>query len=119
MSLADIAAQVTAAGVSHVYEENKVPDLPEYPYVVLGGSYGTPGVATMDGHKHAPRWLTAKVFGKTTASLEATADLVDAALNGRALSIDGSPVAEFLQANQMFRDADDAGVLGTVLTYRY
>lgn len=119
MSLADIAAQIVAAGVARVYEENTVPELPEHPYVVLGLSYATPGTATMDGHKHTPQWLTVKVYGRTTDSLEATTTTVDSALNGCALPLPGSPVAEFLQANQMSRDADDSGVLGTVLVYRY
>lgn len=119
MSLADIAAQVMAAGVARAYEENAVPAKPTYPYVVLGLSYAAPGAATMDGHRHTPQWLTANVYARTSDSLTAAISDVDAALNGRALPMPGSPVAEFLQANQMSRDASDGGVLGTVLTYRY
>lgn len=119
MSLADIAAQLVAEGVKHVYAENAVPKLPEYPYVVVASSYGAPAAATMNGHSHTPRWLTVKAFGRTIAALEATTDAIDAAFNGRALPLPGDPVAEFLQANQMSRDAADGGVLGMVLTYRY
>lgn len=119
MSLADIVTLVQSAGVARVYEENKVPVTPSYPYAVLGSSYGAPGAQTTDGHRHVTRWVTVRIFGKTAASLDAVAEDVDAALNGRSLPLPGSPVAEFLQANQTSRDADDSGVLGTVLIYRY
>lgn len=119
MSVENVVSQGGAAGVARVYAENTVPAKPSYPYVVLGLSHGAPGAATSDGHSHVTRWLTAKVYSRTVDQLTATSDQIDAAFNGRALPLDGSPVAEFLQANQMSRDADDNGVLGTVLTYRY
>ena len=119
MSLADITGVLVTAGVARAYEENKVPKQPAYPYAVVGLSYAAPGVATMDGHRNVPHWLTVKVYARDADGVEAVTALVDGALNGRALPIAGKPVTEFLQANPMSRDADDSGVLGTVLVYRY
>ncbi len=120
MSVGAITAYLTDAGLEHAYSENGVPSKPNYPYAVIGLSYAAPGPATMDGHKSTPSWLTVRIFARTNDTLATTAALVDAALNGRALPVPGDPVAEFIQASQVARDADDApGVIGTLLVYRF
>lgn len=120
--IAKLVTHLTGAPVVRVYETNQVPaTVPPngYPYVVVALSYAAPGVATVDGHKSTPRRLTVRVFARTAAALDAWCGAVDARMNGRALPLTGSPVAEFEMSAEVQRDPDDAGVLGALMTYKF
>lgn len=120
--MSDIAALVTllAGGpLTRVYPANAVPENPVYPYVVLALAHAAPGPATSDGHKSTPKRLVARAFARTSEGLEEVCAALDSRLNGRALPLAGSPVAEFEMSTDVDRDAATAGVLGSLMTYKF
>lgn len=120
--MSDIATLVTflaGGSLARVYELNKVPDLPEHPYVVLSLSHAAPGPATSDGHKSTPKRIVARAFARTSDGLEEVCAALDERLNGRALPFPDSPVAEFEMSTDVDRDAATAGVLGSLMTYKF
>ena len=116
--LSTLLTRVRANGVARAYEPNQVPLTPSYPYMV-GSLAPVPGVQTLDGHRHLGQRFVAQVFSKTSDGIEVISDALDAVFNGKALPLDGSPVAEHELSSQLARDPDDRGVLNITHTYRY
>lgn len=114
-----LVTYLTGAPVVRVYETNAVPATPTYPHVVASLSFASPGPATTDGHKSTPKRLTVRLFSKTADALGAWQAAIDDRLNGRALPLAGSPVAEFELSADVVRDPDDTGVLGVLMTYKF
>lgn len=114
-----LVTYLTGAPLARVYPANGVPTQPNYPYVVLTLSHAAPGPATSDGHKSTPKRLLARAFARNANNLEEVCAVIDARLNGRALPLAGAPVAEFEMATDVDRDSATAGVLGSLMTYKF
>lgn len=117
--IATLVTYLTGAPLARVYPINGVPEKPEYPYVVVTLSHAAPGPATSDGHKSTPKRLLARAFARNADTLEEACAAIDARLNGRAMPLTGAPVAEFEMATDIDRDAATAGVLGSLMTYKF
>lgn len=117
--IATLVTFLTGGSLARVYPTNAVPEKPDYPYVALSLSHAAPGPATADGHKSTPKRLVARAFARTSDGLEEVCDALDSRLNGRALPLSGAPVAEFEMSTDVDRDAATAGVLGSLMTYKF
>jgi hypothetical protein len=115
-----LVTRLTNAGVHRVYELNKVPSSPGYPYAVLGLDSGTPNGRTADSKAGKVHLFTVQLFGRDEDGLLDLAEMADTAFDGVAITeLDDDPVAIRELSTSPYRDPDDSGVLNILHTYRY
>jgi len=107
-----------SGGFARVYEHNAVPEMPEYPYVVVGYSPQAPEVRGLISGGTLVRWFTVQHFARTVDALEDVTSATAALFEGQPIT-GLSDMCDLLVASQPYRDPDDNGVLTITHTYRF
>jgi hypothetical protein len=115
------AVATATAAVPRLQPMNGVVDK-TYPYGVYSATFGRGDTYTNDGTEGV-RWgrIVLQTFGRTTDSATDLYDQARAALVGKVLTVDGSPIGPITGELDpaVTRDPDDAGVVGVTTTFTF
>lgn len=124
--MTDLAATSLArlgGALSRVYEPNKVPDKPTYPYGELSVAAYLPLVYSLDGSTGAHEYqIVFRAFAKTEGGLtDYMTKALDLFLGAYLAADDGTygPGRLELRPTIPIRDSDDNGVLGSIATFTF
>lgn len=100
--------------IDRVYEVNKVPPSPDYPYVVFSVTGDRPDAYLLDAtHGVRQHRITWQAFGETVASATDLDDLATAALLDKRIALGLGPcTADQTVLGALTRDQDAGGVVG-------
>lgn len=118
-TLGSTARSTAEAVVDRVYEPNKVPPKPVYPYAEVSSSGWLPEAYSLD-NSHGLRdfQLVIRVFGRGEDSVDAVmGPLLDLFVD--AYVGEYGPGRLTLSPQPLARDADDNGVLGSIATLNF
>jgi len=124
--MTDLAAAVQArlsGPLARVYEPNKVPDKPAFPYGELSVAPYLPLVYTLDGGHGAHEYqIVFRAFARTAGAVnDYMTQALDLLLGAYLTADDGiyGPGRLELRPTIPTRDPDDNGVLGSIATFTF